>query len=177
MSNLVEVVKENVGNRGRSSHMLYFFQGLIKSGALKAYFINGRLIPTDELMEQQPFVIEDLATKHKYALRISSEGGMIYDDGDSQTMYYHCVLEKLAKITSRGLDGVDERTIKFGHGNNVLSDLVSARLRVDCEDDWASSGEEDYIAAERGRLIVEGENDGLFAKVREFVGDISKQKP
>ncbi|MBU0930162.1 MAG: hypothetical protein KJ623_03775 [Nanoarchaeota archaeon] len=164
MNNLAEVVKENVGKG--SMEMISFFQDLVKSGTLKAYSVNGRLIPVDRLREHQPFIVEDSTTGSMYALNISSEGGMFYDDGDSQTIYYHCVLEKLAKTISKGLDA---RTIRFNHGAAVPSDLVSARLRVDYDNDWTSGGDVDYIRATHGRLVVEGENDGLFAKVCEFV--------
>jgi len=160
MSNLAEVVNENVGKG--SFEMICFFKDLVKSGKLKAYALDGRLTPVNDFNTYQPFVLEDSETGFMYALRISSEGGMFTNDGDSQTIYDRCVVQKL---NSKDKDKISDELRLL----TVPGEMVSARLNVNRDDDWDSSGESDYISASRGRLVVEGENDGLFTKICEFV--------
>jgi len=191
MAELAEVVRENFGKS--SYQMRQFFQQMVKDGELKAYSVevNKRIVekdtedeevvrtkkgatltPTAELKEHQPVLVEDPATGSMYNLDIGSRGGMFYDDGDSQTIYHHCVLERIAQ----GFDPkkVADRTSfgdfgSFKDGISIPLEMVNARLRVSYDEDWESGGDHDYVARRRGNLVVEGEKDVLFDKVCKFV--------
>jgi hypothetical protein len=101
-------------------------------------------------------------------LDIGCYGGQFCDDGDSQTMYHHCLVERLTKFNPKkgvfrtGFPLVCEQI-------SIPENMVDARLRVSHNDDWESAGEQDIIAGTRGEMVVEGERDGLFEKVCEFV--------
>ncbi|MEK6861321.1 MAG: hypothetical protein AABY07_05095 [Nanoarchaeota archaeon] len=163
MTELAEIVRENVGKN--SYQMRQFFQQMVKRGELKAYTRKrATLTLTEELRENQPVFIKDPETRIMYYLDIRSEGGMFYNDGNSQTMYHHCVLERLTKQ----LDPKKVAT-RFDGGTTVPKEMVAARLRIDYDQDCKSGGEHDYVAETRGNLVVEGKQDKLFKKVCKFV--------
>lgn len=191
MEGLTEIVNENIGKS--SDEMRQFFQKMVKRNELKAYGVEvnsktverdtedetvvrirkgATLTPTKKLREYQHVLIEDPTTRALYNLDIGSRGGMFFDDGDSQTIYQHCVLEKLArrfdpkKVTDR-MDFGDSGS--FEEGISIPGKLVTARLSVSYYQDWESRGESDYLAGTRGTLIVEGQQDNLFKKVCGFV--------
>lgn len=188
-SNLSEVLKENIG---RSSYeMRQFFQGKITDGELKAYSIDfnrkkimkdnenekiirirkgATLTPLEKLSEYRPALLEDPKTGTRYKLDIGTRGGMFFNDGDSQTIYHQCVLEKLVN----GFDFRKVFTKNYFNGILIPGDMISAKLFVAYNEDWESSGESDYISGKSGSLVVEGEMDALFEKVCEFVRGRSK---
>ncbi len=191
MAELSEVVRENFGKS--SYQMRQFFQQMVKSRKLRAYSVEvnkriverdtedeevvrtkkgATLIPTIELREYQPVLVEDPATGFMYNLDIGSRGGMFYDDGDSQTIYHHCVLEKIAQGFNP--KKVADRTSfgdfgSFKDGISIPQEMVTARLRVSYDENWESSGDHDYVAGRSGNLVVEGEKDRLFEEVCKFV--------
>lgn len=184
-----ESVRGSVGKS--SSQMKWFFQEMIKKGELIAYTVEvnkrtveeteeeqvirirkgATLTPTKELYpyENIDTIVEDPKTRTKYLLHIGSEGGMFSEDGDSQTIHHRCVLERLAQQ-------FDPRKVVAGLGGIYApKEVVSAILSVGYGEDWGSRGESDGIRGTRGNLAVEGEQDGLFEKVCEFVrGECSK---
>ena len=114
----------------------------------------------------------DSKTGIMYNLDIGSRGGEFYNDGDSQTIYHHCVLERLAQRFDH--KKVENRTNfggfgAFKDGISIPQEMVTARLRVSYDEDWEGSGEVDRVAGTRGNLVVTGEQDSLFQKVHEFV--------
>jgi len=191
MAELVEVVRENFGKS--SYQMRQFFQQMVKVKELNAYSVevNKRIVekdteeeevvktkkgailtPTTELKEYQPVFIKDSATESMYALDIGSRGGMFYNDGDSQTIYHHCVLERIAQ----GFDPkkvTDKKSFgdfgSFKDGISIPRDMVTARLRVSYDENWESGEDIDYVAGRTGNLVVEGDCDKLFEKVCKFV--------
>lgn len=190
MAELVEIIREDVGKT--SYAMRYFFQKMIDKGELKAYSveINKRIVekdtddeeivrtkkgvtltPTERLREYQSVFIEDSETGTLYNLDIGSRGGMIYDDGDSQTIYHHCVLEMLAKkfdskkIMKKGL-GIWG---SFDNGLSIPDEMIKGRLKVSYDEDWESGVNFDEIAGTTGDLVIEGKKDKLFEKVYDFV--------
>lgn len=164
MEGLVESVREDAGKSGFD--MLCFFNGLVKSGELRAYRTEKSLVKADRLEMERPFVLEDPATGSMYAFKIGSYGGMVYNDGDSQTIYDNCIVEKLSKGIARNLN---IRTTEFPNGAAVPSEWVSAKLRVSHSNDFESGGSFDYVRSSNGSLTIEGESDGLFKKICEFV--------
>ena len=170
-SKVSEPVRENVVGK-TSFQMRLFFGEMVKNGELTAYGVQinkmtGRLAltPIKELpICGDNFVVEDPKTKVKYNLNVGSHGGMFCNDGDSQTIYHHCVLEKLAKQA----DSV--RVSRDYSGNiSIPQEVIDSRLRASYDEDWESGGSTDYIAGTRGNLTVEGEKDGLFEKVCGYV--------
>lgn len=191
MAELAEIVRENVGKN--SNAMRQFFQQMVKRRELKAYCVevNKRIVekdtedeevvrtrkgatltPTEKLREYQPVIIEDPETGVMYNLDIGCRGGMFFDDGDSQTIYHHCVLERIAqrfdprKVADRTSFGDSG---SFKDGISIPREMVTARLRVSYDENWESGGEMDYIAGTRMGLVVEGKRDDLFNRVCEFV--------
>ena len=183
MSKLAEIVMENVGKS--SFDMRCFFQGMVDKGELEAYLVRineeivkkddkkeriviikkgATLVPTKEIQENRNIFVKDSKTGIFYNLNIGSQGGAFYDDGDSQTIYHNCILEKLTK-------SFDRKNIDFNSyaGLVIPEEIIEARLRVNHSDDWNSSGETDYIGVSHGNFTIEGEKDSLFEKVYEFV--------
>ena len=183
MTEVTEAVKENVG---KSSYVMRgFFEDLIGKGELIAYLVEvdkqtvvtdteeeiivrrtkgATLTSVNELREYLGgHIVEDSGTHVKYNLDIGCRGGMFFNDGESQIMYHHCVLERLT-------EELDLRRIK---GKSALSDseisipkeFVSARLRVDYDEDHEGS----HIERIRRSLIVEGEADELFKRFIEYL--------
>ena len=191
MAELTELVRENFGKS--SYQMRQFFQKMVNDGELKAYSVKvnkrsveeatedeevvrtkkgATLALTIKLSEYQPVLVEDPATGFMYNLDIGSRGGTFYDDGDSQTTYHHCVLERIAP--GFNLNKVTDRTSfgdfgSFKCGISIPREMITARLRVSYDEDWKSGGGQDYIARKSGNLVVEGEKEKLFEKVCEFV--------
>mgnify|MGYP001600875628 CR=1 FL=1 len=185
MTDLAEIVRENVGKNSLS--MRLFFQGLIDNGEIKAYSfeIDKSTVEKDtddekvirikkgltleevkKLAEYQPVFIEDVNKGSMYYLHISSHGGM-FDDEGGQTIYNNCSLERLAS-------GFNPRLISGGYRNensgiSIPEDMIVARLRVNYSDDWEAGADVDYIADRRGSTVVEGKRDKLFDNVLEFV--------
>lgn len=171
MPELSTIVREDVGKR--SSEMIYFFQRMVKNAELKAYSVTLKkrkgitLTPTSELKEYQMVFVEDQRTGNMYNLAIHVRGGMIYNGSDSQTIYHTCVLEKLAqkfdpkKVTTGSVEGISVISIP--------QKMVTARLRVNYNEEWESGYDQDYVEGTKGNLVTEGEHDTLFEKVREFV--------
>lgn len=195
MAELTEIVRENVGT---SSHaMRLFFQHMVRSGELKAYQVEidkkviekntedesvvrtkkgVTLTPTEELNEYQAVFVEDPKTGVMYNLNIESWGGAFYNDGDSQTIYHSCVLERITPETD--LKRVAERySSNFGNKIFLPEMIIAARLTVRYHQDWESGANYDYVAGTEGSLIigtnkdlvVNGEQDQLFEKVCSFV--------
>ena len=191
MKELTEILRENVGRT--SYQMRLFFQQMVKKGELRAYHVEvnkqfvekdtedeevvrtrkgATLTPTKNLREYQPVLVESPKTGVMYNLDIGSRGGMFFDDGNSQTIYHHCVLERIVQ----GFDSkkVADRT-SFGDfgsckdGISIPKEMVTARLSVSYNEGWESGGKSDYIAGTKGNLVVEGEQDNLFKRVCEFV--------
>ncbi|MEK6897514.1 MAG: hypothetical protein AABW93_03215 [Nanoarchaeota archaeon] len=184
MAQLEEVAKVGVGKS--SFDMRCFFQKMVKKGKLKAYLVEvdkqeilsdtkeERIVRTKkgstltsitELRENQQVILKDSKTGVMYTLNIGSRGGEFYNEGDSQTIYNHCVLKKLAQK-------FDPKTIKINLFNGEFSiseEMVTAKLRISYDEDWEGSGEVDRVAGTRGNLVVTGEQDSLFQKVHEFV--------
>ncbi len=182
MAKLDEIVRENIGKSSYS--MNYFFQSMIDKKELEAYSVRtneqiiekddgeerivkvkkgATLIPIKEIEERRDIFIKDKITDTFYYLNIQSSGGSFSEDG-SQTIYHNCTLERLSKKT-------DFRKINNG-GHNGLSipgEFIDAKLRVSYSDDWDGGGETDFISGSRGKFVIEGEKDGLFEKVYDFV--------
>lgn len=188
MTQLSIILKESIGKK--TSDMAQFFQQMIDRNELRAYLIEvdkktvekdteeeeiirikkgATLIPTKELRENQPVFIEDSETGVKYNLNIETRGGEFFKDGDSQTMHHSCILEKLVNFNPRK---ITEKVI-FGSYRqrdfSIPQEMIAARLIVNYEEDWESSGDSDYVAEARGNIVVEGEQDILFKKVYDFV--------
>lgn len=187
MDTLTEIIRENIGKS--SYQMKQFFQDLITKGELKAYFVElnkeivekntgdekvvktikgAVLTPTTKLEEYQAVFVEDPTTKIVYNLDIGSRGGMFFDDGDSQTTYHHCTLERLAKefdpkkvTTKKGYGTFGS----FDDGISIPEELVTARLRVTYDEDEDCGA----VVATSGHLVIEGAQDDLFTKVYNFV--------
>ena len=186
MVQLEEIAKKGVGKS--SFQMRRFFQQMVKRGKIKAYLVKVdkqkvlsdtdeesvvktkkgvTLTPTTELNGYQQVILKDPKTRVMYALNIGSRGGEFYNDGNSQTTYHHCVLEKLAqKFDSKKVVG---RTGPFKDGFSIPEEMITARLRVSYDEDWDGGGEVDDITGTSGRIVVTGEQDSLFQKVYEFV--------
>jgi len=191
MIELVEIVRENIGKN--SYEMRQFFQRMVKNGELKAYDVEvnkkivekntddeeivrtkkgATLTPTQELIEYQPVLVEDPETGVMYNLDIGSRGGMFFNDGDSQTIYHHCVLEKLAQKPDSKKIATGKEFGQFGsfdEGISIPLEMITARLRISYDQDWESGRESDYVAGTSGSLVIEGEKDKLFEKVYSFV--------
>lgn len=191
MAELAEIVRENIGKS--SYQMRQFFQQMVKGEGLQAYTIEvnkkivekdtenekvvrikkgATLTPTTELREYQPVLIEDPETGVMYNLNIGSKGGRIYNDGNSHTIYHHCVLERIAQ--GFDLKKVTDKTNygefgSFKDGISIPGEMVTARLRVSYDEDWESGHYSDYVAETKGNLVVEGEQDKLFENVCKFV--------
>lgn len=182
---LPEIFKANIG---RSSYeMSYFFQDLVDKKELFAYSvkidkevvdldtvderiartIKGASLESVKKLEERGITfVEDSKTRTMYNLDIGSYGGMFTDDGDSQTVYHHCNVERLVK------DYDIKRISEGGFGSRVAipSDMISARLRMSYDEDWEGSEYSgDRVVGTRNNLIVEGESDKLFKKVIQFV--------
>lgn len=175
MTELAETLSERIG---RSSYdMTRFFQGMIEKGELKASSVvvdkkviekdsdkervvrtikGVTLTPTDEIRYGYPFILQT-PSGCMYHLDIGSRGGMFYNDGDSQTIYDHCNLERLSK-------NFDTKEVSRS-GNYILEKMVDGILRVSYDQDW----EDDYPEGSRGSLSVEGEMDEFFERVCDFV--------
>lgn len=188
---LVEALREHVGKS--SYQMRGFFQGMVNRGELKAYLVEvdkqivekdtegeliyriikgATLVPTSELKEYGAALVEYLEIGTIYNLDIGSHGGMFYNDGDSQTMYHHCVLERLIK--SFDPKKVKTRTsfgelISLENGIRIPEEMVEARLRVNYDEDWEYGGTSDFVDSVNASLVIEGEKDKLFEKVCDFV--------
>ena len=191
MKELTEILRENVGRT--SYQMRLFFQQMVKKGELRAYHVEvnkqfvekdtedeevvrtrkgATLTPTKNLREYQPVLVESPKTGVMYNLDIGSRGGMFFNDGDSQTMYHHCVLEKIAEgfDPKKVADRTDSGELgSFKNGISIPREMVTGRLKVSYDEDWESGRESDYIAKTEGALVIEGEQDELFKKVCEFV--------
>ena len=188
MPKLAEVVTEPIGKK--TYEMVSFFQDMIRRGELRAYSIevNKRIVekdtsderivrtikgatltPTESVRDNATIIVQDSKTGVMYLLSMDSEGGMPYDDGDSQTIYHNCTLEKLAgefdskKVTTRTEIG------GLGYVINLPKDMVTARLRISYNENWVSAGETDVIGNRSGHLAIEGERDSLIDKIYEFV--------
>lgn len=182
MAKLEEVAREGVGKS--SYQMRNFFQEMFKRGELKAFSVEvdkqevlsdtedekvvktkkgATLTPTTKLEEYQPVILVDSKTGIMYNLNVGSRGGEFYDDGDSQTIYHHCVLSRLSRF--------DPKKITSDHhgGISIPNNMVTARLRVSYDEDWESGENTDRIGATRAHLVIEGEQDSLFQRVYEFV--------
>ena len=183
MVKLDEIVKEDIGKS--SFEMKYFFQGMVDKDELEAYLVEinkeivkkdddeekvvrikkgATLVPIKEIRENRNIFVKDIKTGIFYHLNIGSYGGMFYDDGDSQTIYHNCTLEKLPM-------GFDFKKISRERHNRcfIPEEIIEARLRVNYNDDWSSSGGTDYISGSHGSFVIEGEKDELFEKVYDFV--------
>lgn len=171
MIKLTETLNESVG---KSSYiMLAFFQEMVRQGELRAYVVKtaGRgveLTATQQLPDHQPAIVEDAQTGVRYHLDIGSYGGQFYDDGDSQTIYHHCLLERLTNFNPKKVASITGSSFACNR-LSIPEGMVDARLRVSHSDDWESAGEQDVIARTNGGLVVEGKHDGLFEKVCKFV--------
>jgi hypothetical protein len=187
MADLVEIIRENIGKS--SYQMRQFFQDLIKKEELKAYFVElnkeivekntedeivvktikgAILTPTTKLEEYQAVFVEDPTSKIMYNLDIGCRGGMFFDDGDSQTMYHHCTLERLAKEFNPKKVATKKGYGEFGSFNDGISiprEMITARLSISYDQDEYC----DNVTATRGHLVIEGEQDNLFTKVYHFV--------
>ena len=145
---------------------------MVKQGRLKAYHINrhGRsisLFPVERLDERTSFVVEDTKSSARYVFDMHSEGGIICNDGDSQTVHYSLTLRRLPKnFRTKMLNKKD------CYGRVLLEDrFVEAELRLTHEDDWESAGDVDVVAGSGGSQEVEKGQDKLFD---ELLADIRK---
>jgi hypothetical protein len=193
MVELVEVVRENAGKS--SYQMREFFQDMIDKKELEAFFVevNKKTVEKDtedekvirtkkgatltlirKLKEYEPTLVKDPITGIMYNLDIGSRGGMFFDDGDSQTMYHHCTLERLIEQFDPKKIGTRKGFSDFGSfddGIQITREMVIARLRVSYDEDreYSHIKGSDYIAKTRGHLVVEGMQDKLFERVCRFV--------
>ena len=165
---LSELSKENVGLACLDVRIL--LESMMKEGRLKAYvapegktFFN-ELKTATRMDDYQPFLIEEVETGNKYVITMHSQGGMFFNDGDSQTIYYKTILEKL----SPGF--LPSKIVEMYYKNrfHVPEDKIVARLEVSKSDDWEGSGEIDYIRSSRGETIVLGQKDALFDAILEY---------
>ncbi len=171
MTKLTKVVREDVGRS--SDEMRMFFQSMVSDRRLNAYLVqidNERIARRDEGAALTPTtqlpvygdvtcVVEDPATRFLYFLTIGSRGGILFNDGDAQTMYDRCVLARIAQ----GFDPKVTKRIPFP------STRATPSVSVDYQVDFRSGGDCDYVAGTRGSLVVEGEQDSLVDRVRRFV--------
>jgi hypothetical protein len=180
---LTEIARESAG---KTSHeMKNFFGKMVKQGNLQAYLVEldkqvvekdtqdeqlvrtkkgVTLTPTKKLSENCQVIVEDPETGTRYFLSMGSRGGEFYDDGDSQTIYHDCTLERLSeRFNPRKLTRCFEGRIA------IPERMVSARLRMSYSEDWKSGCDSDYIASTTGQTVIEGERDSLFTKICEFV--------
>ena len=187
MDTHTETIRENIGKS--SYQMRQFFQDLVAKKELKAYFVEvnkeivekntedeevvrtikgATLTPTTKLEAYDAVFVEDPATKIMYNLDIGGRGGMFFDDGNSQTIYHHCTLERLAKEFNPKKVTIKKGYGEFGSFNDGISiprELITARLHVSYDQDEYC----DKVVATRGHLVIEGDKDDLFTKVYNFV--------
>ena len=191
MTKLAELVREHIGKG--SDHMVRFFQRMVKDGELNAYSVQidrttvdkdtedekvirikkgATLTPITELGKSKHIFVEDVESEVMYNFCADSWGGHVFEDGPqtSQTKYHFCALERLAQ-------GFDLRKIKgkpscigpVGSDIDFPEGVVVSRLRINYKEDWQSGSDSDYFTGSKGDFSVEGEMDGLFEKVCEFV--------
>ena len=177
---LVETLREPIG---RTVHeMVYFFNELIDKGRLKAFSvdIDKKIVEKDTDIERitrtikgatltevskvrgyYPFFLQVLKGR-QYNLSLRSEGGPFFDGGDSQTIYHHCILERL-------IENFDLKVVSKGSSLTgdiyIPNEMIDGRLRVNYSQDY----EDDYPAGSRGDLVIEGRTDLLFEETAAFV--------
>jgi len=173
---------------GKGSYeMLYFFQTLVDSKKLKAYsaevdkrFLDKdtdeeeiirikkglTLTPAEKISEGRPYFLEDVESKKTYSLRIGSEGGAFYNDGDSQDIYHHTTLERLTDKFDK--TKVQKNELVF-HGLSIPQEMVDGILMASYTDKWDSVGDMDFIKEYNGNTFFKGEPDKLFDSVLEFL--------
>ena len=184
MEGLVEALIEPFGKP--SYQIASFFQNMVNLGELKAYSIEvnkkfvekdtkdeellrtikgATLTPITKLKENLAVFVEDSKNGIRYNLRIECRGGTFYNDGDSQTIYNNCVLEKLASH-------LDLKKVDFSAFYNKIlipEEYVTASIITSYDENWESGSDYDYIASINRFLIVKGDKDKLFEKFYEFL--------
>lgn len=190
MNKLSKILNENLDTKRAASYSLrQFFQKMLADGEIKAYTaeINKKIVEKDDENESivrtvkgatltaanelkeygsEGYIIEFVDSK--YNLDIGCRGGMFFDDGDSQTMYHYCTLEKLSNDFDLKKIGSKSSYGEFGSYNdgiNFPEEAIISRLRIDYDEDWRN----DRIASSRARIAIEGSMDDLFEKVYKFI--------
>ncbi len=174
---LAKIVEENIGKP--IYEMKRFFQELVDNQKLIAYVVELNkqtierdtkeekiikikkglsLTPTKKIDEICMF-IENPPKNDLYSLSITSRGGMFFNDGNSQTTYDRCLLEKLKRKPN------PEEVSKNCDILIFSNKLVIATLDVNHEEYW----ENDRIQKTSGHLVIAGEQDSLFDKFYEFL--------
>jgi len=180
MVKLMETLRER---RGKPIYLIVgFFNNLMKRGELVAHSIEidrivverdtaeervtrtikgATLIPTDEIRDNCSYILD--RSGRRYHLNTKVYGGMFYDEGNSQTVYHNCILERLAS-------NFDLKMVSKANGDYhtkilIPREMIDGRLRAYYSED----SEDDEVVSSRGSLYIDGENDELFEAVRKFI--------
>ncbi|MBS3174740.1 hypothetical protein J4440_02570 [Candidatus Woesearchaeota archaeon] len=160
MVNLIELLKGNIGKD--NTQMVSFFNNMIQSKEAKAYKITREGLNKIEEIEEhihKSFMFEILQDKNRYIVHITSYGDLVYNDGESQTVYNHCTMHKLTKQFIPKIENTE-----------MISDQdITARFKINYKENWESRDEADYIASTKGNFLIYGEKDELFTKIHEFL--------
>lgn len=168
---LIETVNQNCGRS--CFDMSIIFERMIKKGTMQAYSAPDgkstfkKLKPVDRIDEDRPVLIQDVTTGQNYIVSLHSEGGIFYDDGDSQTISHQCTVEKLAQGY---LPSQITRTYS-GISFVVPENKILARLHMSHSDDWTSFGSVDGIRGSRGNTRIQGQQDPLFEAILKYAGE------
>lgn len=98
--------------------------------------------------------------------KFSSHGGMFFDDGDSQTMYYNASIFRIAS-------GEDARKAVVLKSPRVFS---QAAIDFNHQDDWVSRGERDVIDSSSTHVESTGEDCflGIFFEALDALTSLPK---
>lgn len=110
------------------------------------------LVPTDDIKrtERNTYLLEGNVNGENgaWVAQFSSHGGMFYDDGDSQTMYYNASIFRIAS-------GENARKAAVLKSPGEYS---QADVDFDLREDWVSRGERDVIDSSSARIKLTGED-------------------
>ncbi|MBR9691417.1 hypothetical protein GOV06_01400 [Candidatus Woesearchaeota archaeon] len=177
MTGLVEVVEESVGKNAYAVGR--FLQDMVDRGDLRAYSIetNKEVVlkdddkervvktlkgttftPIDNLKYNGAILIEDPKTEDKYTINVGFFGSEDYCSGLLMRKYSkECDLQKF----------------KFSHHSYgvfmQIPDEEVARLTLKVNMPGSYKTQQDFLNDMEGTLVVEGEQEGLFEKICEFV--------
>ena len=129
-----------------------FLQSKVKAGNLKAFVLDkGVLLPVSSVSidDNASVILEDPKTGRRYSAVFNSQGGMFYDDGDSQTLYYNCTISLL----------------KWSR--------PPATLEMHKADDWTSGGNHDYVRDSSGKIVLKGKTDPLLEEIMAYASSDS----
>jgi hypothetical protein len=184
MAQLSETLRLQMGKS--NYELLHFFHGLMEKGEARVYRIqmdaqtilkddeNERVVRTlkgasygevPKMQERDPHMIEYAPTKRAYTLIMNSRGGDFYDEGNFQTTYYDCTVQRLKEDCDRSKIKVNDPM--YGDRRIDAKGMIDAAMSIHFESD--SDDRNPSANVTRGRLVLEGMSDELFEKVIAFV--------